>query len=589
MAIQSNFPNINPSLLLDFANVKQLDPRITFTRASTATYYDGVTTAKAEQNLLIQSQDISSSFWLAVGQGVASAPTKTNNYSTAPDGTSTAGRVQFALNGGTTTGDISQLYQSFTTVSALPYTFSVYVKSTDGVSTYDMQLAGASASVNITVTGTWTRVTATSNGGGASTQFQLRIRGGQTPTNNDTADVLVWGFQLEQRSAVSSYTATTTQAITNYIPQLLTAASGISRFTHNPTTDESLGLLIEEARVNLFLRSEEFDNANWTKAGSSVTPNTVISPDGTLDADKLIESTAASQHQVVQNMTATVGVTYATSIYAKKAEIDVITLDFTGALLGTYNLSTGVATLGAGSVNNTVVSASMTSVGNGWYRLVAIWTRVGTTLSSDFRFSLRQNASYTGDGYSGLYIWGAQLEAGAFPTSYIATVASQVARSPDVATMTGTNFSSWFNQGEGSIYADASTYMPISNNANRNDTVSFSDGTANNAIYMGVNSVGAVSSISLYAVTSGTAQVNVTRTLSSSAYRTSYGYKVNDVALIVDAGTVVTDTSVTLPNLDRLSIGSRSGGGTNFQNGTIKKIAYYPLRVTNTNLQALTS
>ena len=88
MAIQSNFPAIKPSLLLDFANTKQLDPRITYTRASTATFYNGVTTAMAEQNLAPRSQELSdTSVWST------QAITVTANTSVAPDGTTTADTI----------------------------------------------------------------------------------------------------------------------------------------------------------------------------------------------------------------------------------------------------------------------------------------------------------------------------------------------------------------------------------------------------------------------------------------------------------------------------------------------------------------
>ena len=84
MTIQQNYPSTKPALLLDFANTKKLDPRITFTRASTATYYDGKTNAKAEENLLVRSQEFDNAIW------AKTTTTVTTNSFVAPDTTASA-------------------------------------------------------------------------------------------------------------------------------------------------------------------------------------------------------------------------------------------------------------------------------------------------------------------------------------------------------------------------------------------------------------------------------------------------------------------------------------------------------------------
>jgi len=171
-------------------------------------------------------------------------------------------------------------------------------------------------------------------------------------------------------------------------------------------------------RRNLLTYSEQFDNAAWTKTATTVTANAIAAPDGSMAADKLIETAATSNHQATQSVTVTQGATYTATIYAKKGEIDVLTIDYAAVLLGTYNLTTGVATIGAGNANSVAVSASMTDEGDGWYRCSATITRAGATLAGDFRFSLRQNTSYAGDGTSGIYLWGAQLDLGTAATPY---------------------------------------------------------------------------------------------------------------------------------------------------------------------------
>jgi hypothetical protein len=271
MAIQSNFPAIKPSLNLDFANTEALDPRITFTRASTATYYDGVTTAKAEENLLLRSQDYSAT-WTVTNLTPVTGKT-------APDTTSTA--TEF-----TATAANAVLTQGFTAIAG-SYTFSVFLRRVTGSG--DIQIAADNGTwTTKVITGTWARYDVTQTVAAGSKTAGVRVV-------TDTDAIEVWGAQLEQRDAVTSYTATTTQPITNYIPVLLTAATNAPRFDHNPTTGESLGLLIEEQRTNLlFPYSEEFDNAAWSKTRSSITSNTIVAPDGTLTGDKLVEDTANS-------------------------------------------------------------------------------------------------------------------------------------------------------------------------------------------------------------------------------------------------------------------------------------------------------
>ena len=149
---------------------------------------------RSRYNLLTYSEEFNDAAWIKSNVGVAAVPTVTANAGTAPDGTATADRVQYSLNGGTASGDISNLYQTNTTTGAL--THSVYLKSYDGVSSYNMQIVDSTgAGQPITVTGAWQRfsVSATSAG---STNYAIRLRGGATPTNSNTADVLLWGAQL---------------------------------------------------------------------------------------------------------------------------------------------------------------------------------------------------------------------------------------------------------------------------------------------------------------------------------------------------------------------------------------------------------
>jgi hypothetical protein len=604
MAIQSNFPAIKPSLMLDFANTKRLDSRVTFTRTTTATYYDGMTTAKAEENLLLQSQVFNNASWSNIGT------TETDNAATAPDGTSTAAILD---DGALTSGhDISG---NFAGTSGVTYTLSAFFKNVDrqyvilacsaGTSTWasakfdltagttgSTSAAGggwSTTSSSITSVGSgWYRCTITFVSGSTATlsarlgmatdgtTFTANQRGLESYTGSNKT-IQIWGAQLEQRSSVSSYTATTTQAITNYIPVLLTAASGVPRFNHNPTTDESLGLLIEEQRTNTCLQSEDF-STTWSATRATLSTNSRISPAGTLTADKLIATTDNDTHFVAQTFTGTAA-SWTFTVYAKAVDYSFVALRlFNGTSqvgLAYYNLSTGAtATVTAGT-------ASIQSVGNGWYRCALTATLAASaSCTADIQLASADNTnSFAGNDWNGISIWGAQLEAGAFPTSYIPTVAATVTRNADVASMTGPNFSSWYSAGQGTLYADINPMALAASNG-----VVINDNTTSNRIRLATTSVSDQGTVTV----SGTAQATLDggTPAANTNMKLAMTYQANNFALSLNGATAVTDTSGTVPVVSQLQIGSETTTVGNLQ---IKKIAYYPIASTATQLQALTS
>ena len=201
-----------------------------------------------------------------------------------------------------------------------------------------------------------------------------------------------------------------------------------------PRLDYSLGscpnLLLEPQRTNLAQRSEEFDNATWTKLNASITANATTSPSGVVNADKLIETATSGFHYATQPAgVVTLGATITTSVFVKSAERTYFGLYPYNSSAGVkFNLNTGVIL----SQDVGIVSASITSVGNGWYKISASVIAIATTPSPWFAILNNSGAtSYAGDGTSGLFIWGAQLEAGAYATSYIPTTTASVTRNAD--------------------------------------------------------------------------------------------------------------------------------------------------------------
>lgn len=571
MTIRELYPNNNPSLLLDFANVKALDPRITFTRASSATYYDGKTFTKAEENLLLRSQDYSAT-WTVTNLTPVTGKT-------APDTTSTA--TEFTASAGNAT-----LTQSITAVAG-DYTFSVWLRRVTGTGNVDISANSGGTWVTQSITSTWTRFSVTQ-----TLPAGTRTPGVRVVSSGDAIEV--WGAQMELRSAVTAYTPTTTQPITNYIPALQTAASGVARFDHDPVTVESLGLLIEEQRTNLLTYSEDFGNAVWTNTRSSEITNIAVAPDGTLTATKFIEDTTASSSHAIFRAVAgyvsfTSGSVYTFSCFVKKAERDGCRLAFNSSAFTTniyahFNLNNGAITL-----KSNEITASATDVGNGWWRLAITATATITASAPVSIFILSdagQTLVYTGNGYSGIYIWGAQLEAGEFPTSYIKTEGSQVTRSADAASMTGANFSSWYRQDEGTFYGNYIGVNNVSGGTRRLIEVGIVDSSLNRFV-LGYAST--ATSRWLTVTNSVTqADVSVAATQGSSV-KCAAAYKVNDIQQAANGTLGVADVNAVIPLVSAMQIGSDfSVSGSATLNGHIRKLAFYPKRLTDAQLQALT-
>lgn len=168
-------------------------------------------------------------------------------------------------------------------------------------------------------------------------------------------------------------------------------------------------------RRNLLTYSEQFDNSAWTKSNASITPNAGTAPDGSATADKLVENTAASVHLVRQDIAVAAGVSYAISMYAKAAERSVLFISPDGGSnTFWFDLANGT-TGGTGAGSSTIQS-----VGNGWYRCVYLRT-YPTTISAALLFYVSNSTSgtsYTGDGTSGVLVWGAQIEQSPTASSY---------------------------------------------------------------------------------------------------------------------------------------------------------------------------
>jgi hypothetical protein len=339
---------------------------------------------------------------------------------------------------------------------------------------------------------------------------------------------------------------------------LQTAATNEPRFDHNPATGESLGLLVEEARTNLLLRSEEFDNAAWTKVGVTISGNSIASPSGAITADTLVEDTSTGTHRCLISATIANTTIYTVSAYAKAAGRTHVRLALGSGLAGelTANLSSGTVAASSGATNPTVQS-----VGNGWYR-ISFTLAASSSTSGQIQLQLIQGTSttsYTGDGASGVYLWGAQLESGATPSSYIPTTTAAATRSADVADLISQAIANNIR----TLYLEFRS--PASGTRG---VVSLNDNTANER----VNVLTSGTDPRLVVVDGGVEQANVNGGTVTANQRTRVAVRINanDFAISVNGGAVVTDTSGTLPTVDRLMLGRTQAG--EYLNGTLARV-----------------
>ena len=599
-----------PSLDLQFANLKNLNnvatgaSPVTFTRASSGTFVgaDGLIQT-ATSNFALRSEEIETATWIRIG--IASI---NSNDTIAPDGTTTADTL-IETSGVSSVHNVRQ--EAVSVVAGLPYTASCYFRQPAGGRRYGYVVLGPSATYGGTGAGAFfdltTGLITSTNNGTATIQsvgngwFRLSIT--STPTVTNANALFSIGFSLNQaaqtytgdgRVAMTCWGAQLEQSTTvgEYIPTTSTINSA-PRFDHNPTTGESLGLLVEEQRTNLLLRSEEFDNASWSKTNSSINANVTTSPDGLSTADKLVENTATGGHLCLHVVAGLANnTTYTFSVFCKADERSWVAptiTDKAGTLNRVwFNVSTGQQ----GTTNGTVSAFTATQFPNGWWRL-AVSASSGTGASDvGVRVSLGaadNTAAYTGNGSSGAFVWGAQLEAGVFIASYIPTIAAAVTRSTDVASITGTNFSSWYNQTEGGLFTDTinrETYF----GANMFPyVVQIDDGTNNNRLCFDNSVLSDGYRYNIACTSGGVSQGEFNQFgFASGSARWASAFKTNDFAFAINLSSVVsTKTTGTLPNvITQLRIGM--GFGKQFS-GTIRRLTYWNTRLPNAVLQQITT
>jgi hypothetical protein len=580
-----------PTLDLDFAKSKSLyDGRSTKnlidfvrnTAPNSSTYVDAAGLIKRSvTNLLLRSEEFDNAAWTKTRSSI------TSNTIVAPDGTLTGDK----LVEDTTASNTHQVSQP-ASLTAGTHTYSIFAKAGER-----SVLQTFRANLNIDLfTHTFNLSTGTASGTGASivsvgngwylcistvtvnttgsTGINFSINNGSTNsyTGDGTSGIYLWGAQLEEASTAGEYVKTTA------------TKSSAPRFDHDPTTGESLGLLMEESRQNLATQSESF--STWTVSGQGTTQSTdvgIVAPDGSTGNVQLFtEDLTTGPHRIFVAPT-TEQTTKTHSVFVKAAtgtrEIYLSSDGPTGTRQNIeFDLQTGDIVVNSGDWSGVFI----TPYSNGWYRIGGTITdNGGSTL---FIIGMKDVASsYTGDGTSGFYLWGAQLEAGSFPTSYIPTTTAEATRAADVASISGSNFSSWYRQDEGTVFAQ--TQVAGYSSTNNPDLVAlFGANFVTDRIIMFV--AGASPNYRAEIKAGNINQllqnvVSVANIYDSNNF--AIAYKEND-SVSYGRNTNATDTLVTLPVITSLNF-SGSVGSTKY----IRRLTYWDTRLPNEKLKSVTA
>jgi hypothetical protein len=338
--------------------------------------------------------------------------------------------------------------------------------------------------------------------------------------------------------------------------------------------------LLEPSRLQLIQYSEDFSQSSWVKASVTVDINSSISPDGTLNADKITESSTNGLQQIYSNViTTTPSSDYVYSIFIKKGErswVKVMTANNNGA---NFNVEDGVI-----GIVDSGITANIENYGNGWFKCSVSFN---TSASADrvyVRISTSNGTtSYQGDGTSGVYIWGAQLEQGSYPTSYIPNYGTSAGITRVAETANGAGDASTFNDSEGVLMAEISALADDGDGQIR----LMEQGVLNSVIMQFRNS-GTTLRTYIFDGNATNQFLSETNINPNDNIKIALKYKQNDCSLYLNGFISATDTIATMPsNLNTLSFNQGDGNYPFY--GSVKQIQYFDSALNDSDLEKITS
>lgn len=539
---------------------------LSFTRASNGTRINSAGLVEVTPwNDLTYSEDFTNAVWTKI------TATVTANSTTAPNGTNTATKFESVAAG------VPQLSRGITGTN----TISIYAKA-GNISNFRIWIGSEvifDLSTGTVLAGTatmenvgngWYRCIISSTNAGSVNPYFVSTASGQF--------VYVWGAQLNIGSTAKPYFPTTDRL-------------NVPRLTYQNGGGGCPSLLLEKQSTNLVTYSEQFDNAAWSKNNTTVTANATTSPDGTQNADKLIADNGASLSSIsnyaLQSITkAASAIQYTFSTFVKQGGLNRINIIAQGASIvnnasATFSLVDGSITTAATAAGAFIgASASVTNYGNGWYRCALVFT-TNTDTDLIIRNIPTDSTLTAGNGTNGILIYGAQLEASSYPTSYIPTTSASATRVADACSKTG--ISSLIGQTSGTAFVDfvylggvQAIVMELANSA-ANDLINvYITSSATTQCYMfdGGSQVGFINSSHTF--------------VQGSRYKIAIGYASNDLVLYINGTQIGTATPSSIAATSEIYI-SRDKAALYLTDTKYNEVVIFPTRLTNAELASLTT
>ena len=573
---------------------------LSFTRASNGTRVNSSGLVEdCPWNLAQQSETFDNAIWTKVNTTI------TANNTTAPNGTTTADK--FAPNGTLTATYFSLSQEVVSGATSQAHTAIIYAKA--GALTQMLMYLGNQIGIYFnlsngqfisyyngvqTITNYsseavgdgWYKYTISISANSASTYLEVYgAKSGAFIGNYTTADdFFVWGAQLNIGSTAKPYFPTTDRL-------------NVPRLTYQNGGGGCPSLLLEKQSTNINTYSEDFSNVDYTKINTTITSNQTTSPDGTTNADKFSDNSTNDYHIVYPSTLSITASRVTTSVYLKNNDIQFCAFQLATSIGGTYDTR---FTLIADLVNGTITDTeqvgtpnavySIQNVGNGWYRLNITCDHVSGNVAfvvggsnsgtpSSFTAAL---PVYVGTGKS-LFVWGAQIEASSYPTSYIPTTSSSATRVADACFKTG--ISSLIGQSQGTIFAEI---VRTQSTATDSFWINISDNSSNNWIFMGMEQTFG----RFYVKASSTTIVDEYPAISLGRHKLAIGYQSGSIVGYVDGVQVFTSSATfTLNSLTGINIGYSGASITGAVNtsGQVNQAILFPTRLTNAELASLTT
>ena len=379
------------------------------------------------------------------------------------------------------------------------------------------------------------------------------------------------------------FTRGSTATVINKAGLMETVDSGIARIDFQGTADGSL--LLEPASTNLITYSEDSSWSNWSKTEVSITPNVLISPTGNMTASKLVESLDDNNHFTQLNINNIPDTDYTYSVYVSKTHTRNVQLNIGASRLkANYDLIGGVVSaVSSNGIDFNNESATITSVGN-FYRLTLSGHSI-TNAGNYIRIALISGSTrvYQGDGVSGIYIWGAQLEALPYATSYIPTNGIAVTRADEVCD--GAGDVNTFNSAEGVLFVEIAALS----DSGTDRKITLSNGSVSNQVIIGFSRFASNINAEIYSggvlQTSGWGGTGVTQT-NNNKFAISWGS--GTMKFYINGSPISTQTGITSP-IGLNSLKFSLGNNTLNMFGKVKQLQVFKTALTDAELQTLTT